>query len=97
MCENRRLAIYLQLPQGEAIQEFSCENRNKTTAKRLDINPGPGGGLLKYDLGSGRATETLKVDPFLYQILPKNETHFYTRTANLSKIYYKFHIVFQNC
>ena len=44
MCENRRLAIYLQLPQGEAIQEFSCENRNKTTAKRLDINPGPGGG-----------------------------------------------------
>ena len=30
-------------------------------------------------IGYGRATgaDTWKVDPFLYQILPKNETHFY--------------------
>ena len=34
------------------------------------------GGLLKYDLGRDVAAEILKVDPFLYQILPKNETHF---------------------
>ena len=28
-------------------------------------------------IGYGRAADTWKVDPFLYQILPKNETHFY--------------------
>ena len=28
-------------------------------------------------IGYGRAANTWKVDPFLYQILPKNETHFY--------------------
>ena len=33
----------------------------------------------------GRAAETWKVDPFLYQILPENETHFYTRATNVNQ------------
>ena len=32
--------------------------------------------------GVSSAVKTWKVDPFLYQILPKNETHFYTRAIN---------------
>ena len=39
------------------------------------LNPG-GGGATQVWFGWGRASETWKVDPFLYQILPKNETHF---------------------
>ena len=35
--------------------------------------------------GYGRAAETWKVDPFLYQILPENETHFYTRTKHFKQ------------
>ena len=44
-----------------------------------------GGGLLEYDLGSGRAAETWKVDPFSYQILLKNETRFYTIAAKFTE------------
>ena len=44
-----------------------------------------------------RAAETWKVDPFLYQILPKNETHFYTRVTNFKQNLPKFHIIFQSC
>ena len=37
----------------------------------------------------GRAAETLKVDTFLYQILPKNEIHFYTRAKNFKQNWLK--------
>ena len=32
-----------------------------------------------------RAAETWKVDPFLYKILPENETHFDTRDTNFKQ------------
>ena len=32
----------------------------------------------------------LRVDPFLYQILPKNETHFYTRATKFIKMSHYF-------
>ena len=57
----------------------------------------PRGGLLKYDLGRDVPLRLEKVDPFLYQSLPKNETHFIPEPQILSKIYQKFHIIFQNC
>ena len=41
----------------------------------------------------GRAAETLKVDPFLYQILPKNEIHFYTRAKNFKQNWLKMFIL----
>ena len=43
------------------------------------------GGLLKYDLGRDVPLRLEKVDPFLYQILPKNETHFYTKATNFKQ------------
>ena len=52
----------------------------------------PGGGLRKYNLGRDVPAQTWKIDPFLYQMLPKNETHFYTEPQILNKIYLKFHI-----
>ena len=47
-------------------------------------------GLLKYDL----KLETWKVDPFLYQILMKNETRFYTRTTNFKQNFLKMSYYF---
>ena len=35
-----------------------------------------GGGYFKYNLGRDVPPRLEKVEPFLYQILPKNETHF---------------------
>ena len=55
------------------------------------------GGATQVWFGWGRAAETWKVDPFLYQILPKNETHFCTRATNFKQNLLKFHIIFQNC
>ena len=46
------------------------------------LNPG---GATQVWFGWGRTSETWKVDPFLYQILPKNETHFYTRATNFKQ------------
>ena len=34
---------------------------------------------------------------FLYQILPKNDTHFYTRATNFKQNFLKIHIILQNC
>ena len=46
----------------------------------------PGGCSSMVCIGTrGRAAETLKVDPFIYQILPKNEIHFYTRGKNFKQ------------
>ena len=45
----------------------------------------PRGGLLKYDLGRDVPLSLEKVDPFSYQILQKNETHFYTRATKFTK------------
>ena len=45
----------------------------------------PGGGLLKYDLDRDVPLRLESIDPFLYQILPKNETHFYTRATNFKQ------------
>ena len=50
----------------------------------LSLKPG-GGGVNQVWFGWGRATETWKVDPFLYQILLKNETHINTRATNLTQ------------
>ena len=62
-------------------------NRNKWT-REIILNHGgvkyPGGATRVW-FGWGRAAETWKVDPFLYQILTKNETHFFTRATNLKQ------------
>ena len=42
------------------------------------------GGAAQVWFGLGRAAEAWKVD-FLYQILPKKETHFYTRATNFKQ------------
>ena len=43
------------------------------------------GGATQVWFAWGRVTETWKVDPFLYQILSKTETHFYTRVTNFKQ------------
>ena len=58
------------------------------------LRGGGGGGLLKYDLGRDMPLR-LKVDPFLYQILLKNETHFYTRATNFKQNLLKMSHFFQ--
>ena len=52
-------------------------------------------GATQVWFGWGRASETWKIDPFLYQIMPKNKTSFLPQSQILSKIYQKFGIIFQ--
>ena len=54
------------------------------------------GGAYSIMIWVGMCREDLKSRPILYQFLPKNETQFYTIATNVKKIYYKFHIIFQN-
>ena len=42
-------------------------------------------GATQVWFGYGRSAETWKVDPFLYQILQKNDNHFYTRATNFKQ------------